>query len=134
MSRRKTTAAKAERPRRNRASAAQEAPLRGRSLVLVPLQPHRGVPLRIAEVVEQRVEPGGLRVVGHGPVRYRDTGRPAHQTPLEHPGTQHRVEIQTPLGVQQRHARELMNVPGAVEQILRYLENKGFLNVTDPGL
>ena len=27
-----------------------------------------------------------------------------------------------------------VNVPGAVEQILRYLENKGFLNVTDPGL
>lgn len=70
-------------------------------LVLEPLQPYRGVPLRTADVTEQRVEPRGLRVVRSGPVRHRDVGRAAAQTGVDHPGPQRRVEIQAAVGVQQ---------------------------------
>lgn len=63
-------------------------------VALEPAQPHRRVPLRVAYVLQQRVEPRGLRVVGRRPLGHRDTRRTPVQAALQDPGAQRRVEIE----------------------------------------
>ena len=75
-------------------------PLDG-ALVLEPAQPYRRAPLRLAHVPQQRVEFGGLRVVGHRPLRDGDAGRAAAQAAFQDAGAQQRVEVEAVGRVQQ---------------------------------
>ncbi len=68
-----------------------------------PLEANRLLPVAVAQVAQQRVEPGGLRVVGAGPLRHRDTGRTAAEAAFQHPGPQQRIEVERLLLVQQPH-------------------------------
>lgn len=70
-------------------------------VLLVPLEPHRRVPLGLADVPEQRVEPGGLRVVRRDPAGDRDAGGAAAQAVLQDAGAQQRVEVQVAVAVEQ---------------------------------
>ncbi len=72
-------------------------------LLLEPLQPYRGLPLRVAEVPQQRVEPRRLRVVRARPRRDRDPGRPLAQAVLQDARAQQRLEVEALLRVQQAH-------------------------------
>lgn len=72
-------------------------------VALVPAKPYGRVPLGVADVLEQGVEAGGLRVVRSGPLGDRDAGRTPGQAAFEDAGAQHRVEVEALLGVQQAH-------------------------------
>ncbi|OSY52313.1 hypothetical protein BG846_02042 [Streptomyces fradiae ATCC 10745 = DSM 40063] len=87
-----------------------------------PPQPHRRVPLRAADVLEQRVQPRGLRVVRTGPRRDGDARRAAAQAVVQDPGAQQRVQVEVPLVVEQPHRvaqpQRLLRTRRALRQVV----------------
>lgn len=72
-----------------------------RSHALEPAQPHGCVPVGGPDVLQQRVQPGRLRVVRGGPARQRDARRAAVQTDVQHLGAQGGVQVEALRRVQQ---------------------------------
>ncbi len=72
-----------------------------RSAAVEPRQPYRRPPLRLAHVAQQRVQSGGLRLVGRGPAGHRDARGAAGQGAGEDAGAQAGVEVEALLGVEQ---------------------------------
>ncbi len=93
----------------------------GPFLAREPPHPHRDVPLVRVDVVQQRVEPRGLRVVRRRPARHRPHRRPAGESALQHPVPQLRIQVQAARRPQQGHRvpqpQRLVGAPGAVVQM-----------------
>lgn len=72
-----------------------------RGVGLEPAQPHRRMPLRVPEVLQQGVQAGGLGVVRRRPSGHGDVRRPAVQAAGQDAGAQARVQVEALRLVQQ---------------------------------